>query len=171
MKKSPQSTFERETPRLPFQDYPLSGEYFVTICTRDNIEHFGTVENGRMQLSPVGIIAKEEWRKTAGPGVALDAFVVMPSHIHGIMVIRRSETPRPISLGSIIGGFKNASAKHIRDSGFREFRWQPGYYEHIVRDKAELGRIRDYIVTNPLQWKPGDVFAADIEMSPVHTGI
>ncbi len=171
MAKSLQSTHESKSLTLPFKDYPLSGEYFVTICTRDDVEHFGTVENGKMQLSPAGIIAKEEWRKRACPNVTLDTFVVMPSHIHAIVVIKTpgSETPKPISVGSVIGQFKTASAKRIRESGFRDFRWQPGYYEHVIRDKADLGRIRDYIVWNPVQWKPGSIFAQDIEMTSVHT--
>ncbi len=160
-----------ESLSLPFKDYPLAGEYFVTVCTGGNIGHFGTVENGRMQLSPVGIIVKEEWRKTAGPYVTLDAFAIMPGHIHAVVIVRSPNVApaKPISLGSVITQFKSASAKRIRDAGFREFRWRPGYYEHVVRDQAELNRIRDFIVWNPVQWKPGTLFAEGIDMSPVHT--
>jgi putative transposase len=173
MTKPSQSRLEGESLSLPFKDYPLTGEYFVTICTRDTIEHFGMIEHGRMQLSPVGIIAKEEWRKTPSvhSGVTLDAFVVMPSHIHSIVLTGKSGTgaSKPASLGSMIGQFKCVSAKRIRDAGFRDFRWQPGYYEHVIRDNADLNRIRDYIVWNPVHWKPGTTLAEDIEMTAVHT--
>ncbi len=173
MTKAFQGRNESESLPLPFKDYPLPGEYFVTICTRDSVEHFGTVENGKMQMSPVGIIAKEEWRKmaTVHANVALDVFVVMPGHLHGIILSRRTktETSKPDSLGSIIGHFKSVSAKRIRDAGFVDFRWQPGYYEHVIRDRTDLDRIRNYIVMNPLQWKSGSVFAEDIKMVPVHT--
>ncbi len=168
MTKTFQSKPDREPLQLPFRDYPLSGEYLVTICTQDGAEHFGTVEGGKMQLSPAGIIAKEEWRKIAAalPKVRLDTFIVMPGHLHGILMIVGHDTVE--SLGSIIGRFKSACAKRIRDAGFRNFRWQAGYFQYAIRDKTDLDRVRNYVVTNPLHWKSGKVFSEDIQMDSLH---
>lgn len=69
-------------------DYTQPAAYFVTICTADRMHLFGTVEEGRMSLNVPGRIAAEEWQRseTIRDRVHLDAFVVMPNHLHGIVV-------------------------------------------------------------------------------------
>ena len=87
-----QSKYRIETARLARFDYSAPGEYFVTVCTKDRAWWLGTIEAGTVQLSPMGVIVEEEWRKTehVRANVELDAFVVMPNHIHGIIVIKNS---------------------------------------------------------------------------------
>ena len=98
------------------------------------------------------------------PGITLDAFVLMPNHIHGIIFINESDVeatggspirrgPRQRSLGLFLNGFKSATTKRINDlqrTGLSV--WQRNYYEHVIRDEDSLRRIREYIVNNPARW-------------------
>ncbi len=114
-----------------------------------------------MELSPVGRIVSRYWSAIPQhcPDVALDAFVVMPNHIHGILAIAGDpdastvSTDR-ISIPTIVGGFKSAVTREVRRmDGFAATRvWQSRYYEHVLRSESALRAIRQYIVDNPLKW-------------------
>jgi len=80
--------------RLQNWDYRWDGYYFITICTKDKEEYFGKIENGEMILSSLGVIANVLWYeiKNHAKNIELDAFVVMPNHIHGILILSRNET-------------------------------------------------------------------------------
>lgn len=165
-----------ESARLRGWDYTSAGWYFATICTKGQICLLGNVTDGEMHLSEIGEIVVDEWLRTAQlrRNVELDEWVVMPNHIHGIIVIRDSptfprarETPRQgvstsegtssalkrDSLGSIIGQFKSACTKRIWARGFHDFAWQPRFYDHIVRSEESLNQIRQYILENPAKWE------------------
>src|SRR5262245_43829585 len=79
-----------ESARLKGWDYTRAGLYFITVCTRNRECFFGEVKNGEVHLSAIGDIVAEEWKKTATirPNVALDEWVVMPNHLHGILIIK-----------------------------------------------------------------------------------
>ncbi len=80
-----------ETTRLCGWDYVSAGWDFVTICTRNHLPFFGEIHGGEMHLSPLGEIACDDWAQIpqhTACNVDLDAFVVMPNHVHGIIVIR-----------------------------------------------------------------------------------
>ncbi|RMF82454.1 MAG: transposase [Chloroflexi bacterium] len=168
----------RRSIRLPDYDYRNDGAYFVTIVTKDRTCLFGDVVNDAMRLNVLGIFVAEEWLRTAivRPYVELDAFIIMPNHLHGIIILhdvpkresvgatRRvaptTETPHKPkgpasgSIGAIIGQFKSAATKRInahRDTPGAAL-WQRNYYEHIIRDLDDLNRIRAYIAANPAQW-------------------
>ena len=84
----------RQSARLKGYDYTQAGAYFVTVCTYKRQPLFGKIVDGQMQLSLLGQLVYAEWQKTAvvRPNVFLDAFVVMPNHLHGIIVIFLNET-------------------------------------------------------------------------------
>jgi len=123
-----------------------------------------------MRLSAAGRIVSEEWLRgeVVRPNVSLDEFVVMPNHVHGIVVIEDSSAARRLtalhrgaatrprllanSLGSIIGQFKSVSTKRFRDGGFDDFAWQPRFHDHIIRGETSLDAIRRYIRSNPMKW-------------------
>jgi REP element-mobilizing transposase RayT len=86
--------------------------------------------------------------------VELDAFVVMPNHIHAILVFSPPDGGAVAPLGAVVRGFKSLTAVRVNRLLGRsgEPLWQRDYYDRIVRDDAELDRIRTYIVNNPLQW-------------------
>lgn len=164
----------RRSIRAAAYDYTQPGAYFVTICTHHREALFGQVTDGEMRLSSFGLIVQEEWLRTAElrSNVALDAFVIMPNHVHGILMIlapdgdrgRAAEPVAPTidrqqllkksSLGSIVGQFKTAAARRInRERGVSGVSvWQRNYYEHIIRSDRSLERIRDYIDGNPGMW-------------------
>ncbi len=79
--------------RLPYWDYGWNGAYFMTICTQHRICYFGAVENGEMILSEIGRMAHIYWQKIPEhfPFVILDEFVIMPNHVHGIIIINKSD--------------------------------------------------------------------------------
>ena len=157
----------RHTVRLPFFDYRAPGAYFVTACTRDRQPLFGHVMDGERHLSALGRIVEEEWHllPERRAQVEIDAFVVMPDHIHGIVWITVGDvrdTDRrgaincaptapgvvmPGSLSSIVRAFK---AGVTRRAGAPV--WQRGFYEHVIRNGRDLDNTRRYIEENPLRW-------------------
>jgi REP element-mobilizing transposase RayT len=193
----------RRSVRLKGFDYSKAGAYFVTICTRDRACSLGQVENGVVRLSEAGFIVEEIWSSLPSRfrDVLVDAFVVMPNHVHGIVLIEaqfiapgvvrgldalnpdatpqdamnRAPTPgeraqggmnraptsdepaqggvtRAPTLGECVRTFKAASTRLIRVGGNEEFVWQRNYYEHVIRDDDELGRVKEYIRANPENW-------------------
>ena len=165
-----------ESARCQNWDYRSNGYYFVTICTGDRICFFGEIKSGNMELSDIGLIVANEWQKTPQirPNVKLDQWVVMPNHLHGIIIIDNNNTPidtfwrnvptninenkntnrlKSNSLGSIIGQFKSVCTKQIWKLGFTDFRWQTRFYDVIIRNEESLNRIRQYILNNPAKWE------------------
>lgn len=156
---------DRINPRLSFHDYASAGTYFVTICTRHRAPLFGRILDGAMHLSQAGRIFADCWLQLPHhfPDLELDAFVIMPDHIHGILTITRHQRNRhdmtrrecdiPGSLGVIIRSLKSATTREInRTRGLPGSIWQRGYNERIVRSHASLERIRRYIANNPATW-------------------
>jgi len=158
----------RRSRRLKGYDYSQSGAYFITICTHNRECTFGHILDGEMGLNDAGRIVAEEWMKSADirNEIELDAFVVMPNHVHGIIVIdcrgtaRRAPTyerfgkPAAGSIPTIVRAFKSACTKRINElrgaPGAKL--WQRNYYEHVIRDESDLNRIRQYILDNPARW-------------------
>ncbi len=79
----------RRSIRLQGYDYSQNGAYFITLCAKDRKPIFGKIVNGEMQLSPFGVIVRDEWLKTSEmrKNIEMDEFIVMPNHFHGIIVI------------------------------------------------------------------------------------
>ncbi|WP_440617510.1 transposase [Cysteiniphilum sp. 6C5] len=170
----------RHSIRLSEYDYSQAGMYFVTICTQDRACLFGDIVNGKMILNELGDIVRSEWLKieAIGSNVKCDAFVIMPNHFHGIVVITNTvgaiheraihvgaihESPLPMTvkqrrnmlLPKIIGRFKMQTSKQInivRGASGQKL-WQRNYYEHVIRDEDDYLRIYEYIDNNPLQWE------------------
>lgn len=130
-----------------------------------------------MQNNFAGEMIQKWWTELAHKfkNIELDKFIIMPNHMHGIIIIddtRRGEASSPSdihdikqgrgdpaptkrTLGQIIAYYKYQTAKHINESrstpGFPV--WQRNYYEHIIRNEPELNKIREYIISNPLNWE------------------
>ncbi len=156
--------------RLQNWDYQWQGAYFITICTQNRENYFGKIVDGNMKLSAIGIIADILWHeiKNHETNVELDAFVVMPNHVHGILILGGVETlhatslsenksyanisPKSGSVSTIIRSYKSAVTKHAHRLGF-DFKWQPRFYDHIIRDGKSFENIRNYIFENPLNWE------------------
>jgi len=157
----PRVSMHRRSIRLHGRDYSAPGTYLVTICACSHL--FGRVQTGEMILTRFGKIAGECWTDLPNhfSHVRLDAFVVMPDHVHGILVLgRRSARPSAIgrigagSLGAVVRSFKSAvtarinSERGARPGGI----WQRNYFDQIIRSRADLDRVRRYIRDNPFRW-------------------
>ena len=149
----------RKNARLPGYDYSLPGAYFITIVSK----HRETLFDDRLLKSVVD--RSWRWLGVRYEHVEIDAFVVMPNHLHGLLMITdarrgrsRAAPTNPSSLakplGQLIGAFKTTSTKQInrirRTAGLPV--WQRNYYEHVIRNEDELNRIRQYILDNPAKW-------------------
>lgn len=163
----------RRTIRLPEYDYAQPGVYFITVCTHQRACLFGEIVDGEIRLSELGHMVRDEWNKTQQirPEIELDQFVIMPNHFHAIIWIhdgrgtaRRAPTGEPTyeqfgkpvagSIPTIVRAFKSAVTRQInfyRNTPGMPV-WQRNYYEHIIRNEAELSAVREYITNNPHQW-------------------
>ena len=191
--QSKSSTLDRHSFRLQGYDYAQVGAYFITIVTHQRSCLFGTILDGEFIPNAVGRIVQFTWNALPAHflGTDLDAFIVMPNHIHGIVHIteRRRQSvgaqhaaplPRtglsrpyvqPGSLGVMVRSFKAAVTKRWREiqSSSPLRLWQRNYYEHVIRNENSLIRIRDYVATNPARWSidPENPFAAEQEPKEV----
>ncbi len=174
--------------RLQNWDYGWNGAYFITICTHNREHYFGEIVDGKMKLSKIGIIANVLWFeiKNHAKNINLGKMVLMPNHIHGILILNdvnddasaSVETGHALSLqqtsqtigqqrfqnigknsiSSIVGSYKSAVTKHSHRLGF-DFAWQPRFYDHIIRNEKSFQKISEYIINNPLNWEKDKLYA------------
>ena len=164
----------RRSIRLKGYDYTRPGAYFVTICTQNQECLFGEVVDGEMRLHQAGHMVQAEWNALPDrfPSVGIDAFVVMPNHVHGIIVMSNdivgaglvpalngATTRVAPTIWDLVGAFKSRTTVLYTDGvnqiGWTPFRsrlWQRNYYEHLIRNESSLNHIRQYILANPLRW-------------------
>ena len=178
----------RQSTRLPAYDYSEPGYYFVTICTQGRKYLFGNIIDDQMFLNDYGLIVENCWLDIPihFKNVALDQFIIMPNHFHGIIEIldvgvglrptrqdeqaghrpvrtnRAGHRPAPTRPGlpNFICAFKSYSSQRInimRDTSGQSV-WQRNYYEHVIRDEDDLNRIRQYIIDNPINWEKDELF-------------
>ena len=115
---------------------------------------FGEVIDDNVRLNEMGTIVQQTWDDlpTHYHGIDLDAFIVMPNHVHGIIILA-DESARGHAIPEIVRGFKTFSARRVNErAGKSGVRWQRGYYEHVIRNEKALDRIRAYIANNPARW-------------------
>jgi putative transposase len=108
------------------------------------------------------MLAYQYWTEIPAhfPFVEMDEFIIMPDHLHGILLFNKSDSqswqpnkagPQSRNLASVIRGFK-AGVKTYATTNNIEFQWQPRYYDRVIRNSNELERIRKYIAENPNKW-------------------
>lgn len=174
----------RKSLRLASWDYRWAGAYFVTIVTRGRAPLFGAVVDGAMRVNGYGDTAARCWEDIPAhfPHTVADVAIVMPNHVHGIIIIadnppsltkpvvgahhdtplphaQHNDTPLPIhapagSLGVIMRMYKGSVARQINQSRGTPGAgvWQRNYYERVIRNDRELTAIRGYILHNPARW-------------------
>lgn len=167
----------RRSIRLKGYDYTEPGAYFITICTSKREYLFGHIQDEKMHLNRYGEVVQFNWNNLpkSYPHVQLDEFIIMPDHIHGIIMLKdpvgaglptiESLTKNPYKpaptpqkrhgLPEIIRSLKTRSATRINQLRSTKGNpvWQRGYYEHIVRNQQALSNIRRYIINNPSKWQ------------------
>jgi REP element-mobilizing transposase RayT len=158
----------RHSIRLPNYDYTQPGEYFITIVTYKRDLLFGEIVNEEMRLNDFGKIADECWREIPNhfPNVELGAYVVMPNHMHGIIIIHdargtiyrapsQEQFQKPVagSIPTIVRTYKAAVTRRIGCEHNITGIWQRNYYEHVIRNEIDFQNKTDYIEANPLLWE------------------
>ncbi|MBA2277000.1 MAG: transposase [Chloroflexia bacterium] len=155
---------QRRSIRLGGFDYAGAGAYFVTVCVQHRVCLFGSVIDDEVRLNEAGETILDRWTRLPSryARIEVDAVVVMPNHVHGIIMVNHDDDwrgePRPV-LGDIVGWFKtmttNEYIRGVRERGWEPFPgrlWQRNYYEYIIRNERAHERIRAYIAANPSRW-------------------
>ena len=174
-KKLYNNKYRIESTRLKKFDYSTPESYFVTICTKNRIPVFGYIKKHYVSLSWAGCIVHHCWLDLPNyyPNCILDEFIVMPDHVHGIIIltdgthvttydpvvetgfkpVSNPTTPtKQHSLSEIIRGFKTFSARKINvyQNTIGQSLWQSRFYEHVIREGDAIDKIRDYIAYNTM---------------------
>jgi REP element-mobilizing transposase RayT len=165
----------RKSNRLQGYDYSQNGYYFVTLCVKHRIEAFGNISKDVVLLSNEGKIVKKQmnWLSIHFPYIHLDEYIIMPNHVHAIIVINNSiicgrDNPRIVPtntvintkkynrkfnlLSKVINALKTTSSILIHQSGYNAFQWQRSFYDHIIRNEKSYLTIKQYIRNNPQNW-------------------
>ena len=154
---------QRKHIRLQGRDYSRDGYYFVTICVKDRwpiLCNSAKIdpETGKLPLSETGEIINQIITEipTYYPSVRIDQYVIMPNHIHLIIVLNENheETACAASISRIVQMMKGIVTKTLTYSI-----WQKSFHDHIIRDESEYLRICEYIETNPAKWQE-DIYYA-----------
>jgi putative transposase len=169
--------------RLRGWDYSAEGYYFVTICTEERKNYFGKIDQAKVILSPIGIMAEKFWLAIPEhfPFVELDRFIIMPNHIHGIIKINNYtacvgtqdfafNNKRTQDFAFLQNNYQNKFAPQSKNlssiiRGFKigvkkyatmnnlNFSWQTRFFDRVLRNEQELNGARDYIDYNPDKWQ------------------
>ena len=159
----------RKNLRLDNFDYASDGYYFITIHTYQNRNMFcnnvgaGPCAGPVLSLNKIGLMIKSIWSEIPNyyPHIDIDEFIIMPNHMHGIVVIS-NQHGRPqggaptkyLSLYDVVPRFKSLTTTRYRQLTQISWKlWQRSFYDHIIRNEKSLGEIRKYIQGNPVQWK------------------
>lgn len=182
--------YRNESARLQNWDYGRDAAYFITICTKDRENFFGEIHNKKMQVSPAGAIAHVLWYeiKNHAENVQLGEFVVMPNHVHGILILDGND-PTAVGTGHALSlrqqpqspdPPKTIGQKRFQNQGKNTvssiigsyksavtkycnkldlpFAWQSRFHDHIIRNNESFDRISNYIINNPLNWSKDRFF-------------
>ncbi len=172
-----------ESTRRRRWDYRWNSAYFITLVTKNRERFFGQVVKGEMQRTALGDLAHDFWLEIPQhfPGVMLGAMVIMPDHMHGVLVLYRSESdpgmllpdretkpdllvkdgrqahlsavsPKAGSVSTIVRSYKSVVSREGRKI-CPHFGWQARYHDIIIPDERAYDNIRNYILNNPGNWK------------------
>jgi len=143
--------YHRKSTRQPNHNYAWTGTYFITINSEGGEPLFETPE--------LHTIFHETWMTLPErfPGVELDEFIIMPTHVHFIIHME-GNVEKPVTLGNIIGAYKSLTTRawldHIKSKGLERSCtiWHRGYDDRAILDAASLEATRQYIRNNPEKW-------------------
>ena len=144
----------RKNIRLQGHDYSSAGYYFITMCVKGRNPLFGkivgTTALGRpsVELSPLGECLDKTIQFAEKNNVRIDKYVVMPNHVHMIIILTHEPDDRGrSSLQQVVRNIKSYTTKW---AGFSF--WQARFHDHIIRNETDYQRIWQYIDENPARW-------------------
>ncbi|WP_216726792.1 transposase [Hymenobacter siberiensis] len=149
---------QRRSIRYNGYDYSMAGYYALTICAHNKAHIFGSLATGEsLQPSSLGEVTLLELAAVPEhfPTVKLDAWILMPNHLHCILVLTRNQV---VAINTVVGSFKSRCFTQWRKQLLAANQpapascWQRDYYERIIRDASELESYRRYIIDNPNRW-------------------
>ncbi|MEI7662732.1 MAG: transposase [Bacteroidota bacterium] len=179
-----QNKYRIPSARLQNWDYRSNGAYFITLCTRNREHYFGEITDAQFVWKPAGLLAEKYWLEIPQHFifVELGSFVIMPDHIHGILILNHTETENYKSgIDRILEQPRDSSASALKNKKMADispktgaistiirsyksvvskqahlipadFGWQTRYYDHIIRDSKSFERIQNYIENNINSW-------------------
>jgi len=163
---------KRKPQRLRNYNYVQNSTYFVTLCTQNRLNLFGQIQSGNLVLNSAGKMVSHKFKELPNfySGITIDKFIVMPNHMHAILIIHHnvletwdSGTPQgafpTLSLSDYIHRFKTLTTKlyidGVQEGNYPPFDkkiWQKSYHDHIIRSEQDYQKIWGYIDTNPIKW-------------------
>jgi len=163
----------RKRLRAEGYDYREPGWYFVTICAQHRRCLFGTVHRSNVALSLAGEMVANELSALPSrfDNVRLDAWVVMPNHLHAIAILDPSGGDRSlVSLSDVVGAYKRMTThryiQQVQESGWPLFPgrlWQRSFHDRMIRDDRHFDRLRGYVEANPFLWPKDTYFMAEVD--------
>lgn len=153
---------QRKPNRLRGFDYSQSGAYFVTICVKDRKNILGRVVGGDAHIAPhtrlseFGAVVEKHLQSIPG----MDKYVVMPNHVHMIIIIDEGRgamraSPPTQSIPQRIKSFKTLVTKNLGRAI-----WQRSYHDHVIRDQGDYLKIWEYIGANAQHWEEDCFYTA-----------
>ena len=155
---------QRKHIRLRDFDYSSANAYFITVCVKHFERLLGTIRSGICRLSEIGAEAAAYLQTIPEiyPDVILDEFIIMPNHLHAIIIIdRHSSSYQSNAFGKPVAGsvsmhvnhFKGRVKKWCKNNSWSEFDWQPKFHDHVIRNEQEYWLIKNYIIHNTRNWQ------------------
>jgi len=143
----------RKHPRIPNYDYSQPNYYFITICAKDMRCLFGGTGNlnWRGRMAENGLLQISEHF----PAVRIDKYVIMPNHVHAIVVLQEQSA----SLSTVIGQYKSYVSRKIHEKEPDLPIWQTSFHDHVIRNQQAYEKIWLYIDANPMNWEKDCFFS------------
>lgn len=160
---------KRKHPRLKFYDYSTAGAYFVTICTQNSRCLLSRIVGrglapAEIQHTEYGQIARKQllMLEQRYPLLKIDQYVIMPNHIHVILILSEAEkdTQYP-ALTDIICAYKSLTTRECKKVRPIDKLFQTSFYEHVIRGREDYDEIAEYIVNNPKQWELDNLYSKE----------
>lgn len=138
---------DRKNPRLSGFDYSSQNYYFVTIVTKGRRCNLSDIVKGQVKYKIYGKIAAEQIEKIPMyfADVQIDRYVVMPNHVHMIVVLAKEKSSL---LGRVVGNYKAGVSRRCGEAV-----WQRPYHDHVIRGPLDYEEIAQYIENNPIRWE------------------
>ena len=152
----------RKSPRLPHYNYASDNYYFVTICTANKECIFGNPRT----LNWKGIIVKKHIESICDhySGITVDKYVVMPNHVHLIVVLGcNPESSNNTKLNTVIGQLKSGISREIHEKEPNMVVWQRSFHDHVIRNQKAYEKIWLYIDSNPQLWDKDCFYIDDFD--------
>ena len=152
---------KRKHPRLDHYDYSTAGAYFITICTQNRQCLLSRIVGrglapAEIQYTAYGQIAQKQLLllEQRYPSLKIDQYVIMPNHIHAILLLEEAAgaSPRP-TIMDIICAYKSLTTRQCKKVLPIDKLFQSSFYEHVIRGPEDYNEIAEYIVNNPKQWE------------------